>query len=65
MMMVTKTQGRKTLFAAVEAYLEYKRGRAKSARTPELRSRAFECRQNGWIQAVDATVSASISAGVR
>jgi len=34
--LTAKTQGPKTLFKAVDAYLEYKRGRARSVRTPEL-----------------------------
>jgi integrase len=34
--LTAKTAGPKTLFAAIDAYLEHKRGRAKSPRTPEL-----------------------------
>jgi integrase len=34
--LTAKTQGPKTLFAAVDAYLAHKRGRANSERTPEL-----------------------------
>ena len=34
--LTAKTEGPKTLFKAVDVYLEHKRGRARSARTPEL-----------------------------
>ena len=34
--LTAKTTGPKTLFAAIDTYLEHKRGRAKSQRTPEL-----------------------------